>query len=286
MRLVWYRFAHWLQHSPLVLVLGLTLLGVALGLIGTSSNWPATANRDEILAGLGFIFGGALVLLSTSLTRVVFGQAAFASGLYSPRVAASLLARPLVIWTTGLFTAALTCAGSAWLAQLNDGRQLSVLPLAVSVALLAVSLLGFLALIFSVTRTYRVSRVVSDTARAGLRAVDRLYPLTVDEVDAGRLRAAPRGRSARPAARDLDHGVLHRRAHVCRICVARPAQRRRGAAQRAAARAQRRAARGRLPRVPGADCRHKEDLPRLKRRQRHRPHWAARGRPPLPADPR
>jgi uncharacterized membrane protein len=192
MRLVWYRFAHWLRHSPLVLVLGLMLLGVALGLSATNSNWPSTANRDEILSALGFVFGGALVLLATSLTRVVFGQVAFASGLYSPRVAARLLARPLVIWTTGLFAAVLTCAGSAWLALLNDdAEQLSVLPLAVSVVLLAVSFLGFLALIFTVTRTYRVSRVVSDTARAGLREIDRLYPLAVDEVDAGRSRAAP-----------------------------------------------------------------------------------------------
>jgi uncharacterized membrane protein len=192
MRLVWYRFAHWLRHSPLVLVLGLMLLGVALGLIGTSSKWPSTANRDEILSALGFIFGGALVLLSTALTRVVFGQVAFASGLYSPRVAARLLARPLVIWTTGLFTAVLTCAGSAWLVLLNDdAEQLTVLPLALSVLLLVVSFLGLLALIVDVTRTYRVSSVVSDTARAGLRAVDRLYPLTVDEVDEGRSRPAP-----------------------------------------------------------------------------------------------
>jgi uncharacterized membrane protein len=97
-----------------------------------------------------------------------------------------------VIWTMGLFAAALTCAGSAWLVLLNDdAEQLTLLPVGVSAALLAVSFLGFLALIVDVRRTYRVSSVVSDTARAGLRAVDRLYPLTVDEVDAGRSPPVP-----------------------------------------------------------------------------------------------
>jgi uncharacterized membrane protein len=191
MRLVWYRFIHWLRHSPLVLLLGLMLLGVALGLVGTSSKWPTTADRDEVLSALGFIFGGALVLFSLSLTRVL-GQVAFASGLYSPRVAARLLARPLVIWSIGLFTAVLTCAATAWLVLLNDdAEELSVLPLALSTVLLAVSFLGFLALTVDITRTFRVSSVVSDTARTGLRAVDRLYPLTVDEVDAGRSHPAP-----------------------------------------------------------------------------------------------
>jgi cytochrome bd-type quinol oxidase subunit 2 len=191
MRLAWYRLTHWLRHSPLVLVLGLMLLGVALGLIGTSSKWPSTASREEILSALGFIFGGALVLFSLSLTRVL-GQVAFASGLYSPRVAARLLARPLVIWSIGLFTAVLTCAGSAWLVLLDDdAEQLSVLPVALSAVLLAVSFLGFLGLTVDITRTFRVSSVVRDTARTGLRAVDHLYRLTVDEVDARRSRPAP-----------------------------------------------------------------------------------------------
>jgi uncharacterized membrane protein len=194
MRLAWYRFTHWLRHSALVLLLGLMLLGVALGVSATSSKWPSTANREEILSALGFIFGVALVLLSTSLARIL-GQVAFASGLYSPRVAARLLARPLVIWSMGLFTAMLTCAGSAWLVLLDDDtEQLTVLPLAVSVALLAVSFLAFLALNVDITRTVRISSIVSDTARAGLREVDRLYPLTVDEVDAGHSRrVAPVG---------------------------------------------------------------------------------------------
>jgi uncharacterized membrane protein len=191
MRLVWYRFTHWLRHSPLVLVLGLMLLGVALGLGSTTSRWPSTADRDEILSGLGFIFGGALVLISVSITRVL-GQLGFATGLYSPRVASRLLARPPVIWSTGLLTATLTCSGAAWLVLLDDdAEQLSVLPLAISVVLLSVSFLAFVALIVDIARTFRVSSVVSDTARTGLRAIDRLYPLTVDEVDASRSHVAP-----------------------------------------------------------------------------------------------
>jgi uncharacterized membrane protein len=99
------------------------------------------------------------------------------------------------MWSIGLFTAVLTCAASAWLVLLDeDAGQLSVLPLALSTVLLAVSFVGFLALTVDITRTFRVSSVVSDTARTGLRAIDRLYPLTVDQVDAGHSRpASPSG---------------------------------------------------------------------------------------------
>ena len=41
------------------------------------------------------------------------------------------------------------------------------------------------------TETYRVSNVVGSVARQGLREIDRLYPLTVAEVDEGRSRPAP-----------------------------------------------------------------------------------------------
>jgi uncharacterized membrane protein len=191
MRLAWYRFTRWLRHSPFVVVLGLMLLGVALGIVASSTKWPSTAYRAEVLASLGTMAVGALVLLSTTLTRLM-GQVAFASGLYSPRIAAGLLARPIVIVSTGLLTAVVTCAASAWLALLNDdAEQLGVLPVGVSAALLAVSFLAFLALNLDIARTCRISSVVSDTARAGLREVDRLYPLTVDEVDGRRSLPVP-----------------------------------------------------------------------------------------------
>ena len=97
-----------------------------LGLIASSTTWPSTSDRAEILTALGSIAAVALLLLSTSLTRIM-GQVAFASGLYSPRVAARLLARPLVILSTGLFVAVLACAGSAALALLlrdsGDARR-------------------------------------------------------------------------------------------------------------------------------------------------------------------
>jgi hypothetical protein len=69
---------HWLRHSPLVLLLGLMLVWVALGLIASGTTWPSTSDRGEILAALGSIAGAALLLISTSLTRI-FGQTAFAS---------------------------------------------------------------------------------------------------------------------------------------------------------------------------------------------------------------
>src|SRR6516162_1981703 len=132
MRLAWYRFHHALRHSPGVVVLGLLLLGVALGLIASSTNWPATFGRGEVLASLGSIAALALVLLSSSLTRL-FGQIAFASGVYSPRIAARLLARPPVIWSTAILIAVLTCSGSAWLALLgDDAKELGLLPVVVS----------------------------------------------------------------------------------------------------------------------------------------------------------
>jgi hypothetical protein len=128
MRLFWYRFIHWLRHSPLVLLVGLLLGGLVLGLVASSTTWPSTSDRAEVLTALGTIAALALLLLSTSLTRIM-GQVAFAWGLYSPRNAARLLARPLVIWSTGLFVAVLGCAGAAALAQLiRDSGELSVLP--------------------------------------------------------------------------------------------------------------------------------------------------------------
>jgi uncharacterized membrane protein len=172
-------------------VLGLLLLGVALGLIASSTKWPTTDDRGEVLASLGTVAALALVLLSTSLTRL-FAQIAFASGVYSPRIAARLLARPPVIWSTAILIAVLACSSSAWLALLGDNaEQLGLLPVVVSGALLAVSLLGFLAANVDMTRVYRVSNVVSDVAGDGLREVGRLYPLSVDEVDGGRARPVP-----------------------------------------------------------------------------------------------
>ena len=191
MRLLWYRFNHWLRHSPLVLLLGLLLGGLVLGLVTSSTTWPSTSDRAEVLTALGSIAALALLLLSTSLTRIM-GQVAFASGLYSPRNAARLLARPLVIWSTGLFVAVIGCAGAAALVLLfRDSGDLTVLPVAVSAALFAISLLGFLAVNVDMTGTYRVSNVVGAVTRQGLREIDRLYPLTVAEVDEGRSRPVP-----------------------------------------------------------------------------------------------
>ena len=191
MRLLWYRFIHWLRHSPLVLLLGLLLGGLALGLVTSSTTWPSTSDRGEVLTALGSIAALALLLLSASLTRIT-GQVAFASELYSPRNAARLLARPLVIWSTGLFVAVLGCAGAAVLALLlRDSGELGVLPVVVSAGLFAISLLGFLAVWVDMTGTYRVSNVVGAVTRQGLREIDRLYPLTVAEVDEGRSRPVP-----------------------------------------------------------------------------------------------
>lgn len=191
MRLLWYRFTHWVRHSPLVLLLGLLSIGVVLGLIASNTTWPSTSDRAEILATLASIAGAALLLLSTSLTRIM-GQVQFASGLYSPRLAARLLARPLVIWSIGLFVAVLGCAGSAALILLlRDSDQLGVLPVATSAVLFAISVLGFLAVNVDMTGTYRVSNVVGAAAREGLREIDRLYPLAVDDVDEGRSRPVP-----------------------------------------------------------------------------------------------
>ena len=191
MRLLWYRFIHWLRHSPLVLLLGLLLGGLVLGLVASSTTWPSTSDRSEVLTALGSIAALALLLLSTSLTRIM-GQVAFASGLYSPRNAARLLARPLVIWTSGLFVAVLGCAGAAALALfLRNSEEPGVLPVAVSAALFAFSLLGFLAVSVDMTATYRVSNVVGAVTRQGLREIDRLYPLTLAEVDEGPSRPVP-----------------------------------------------------------------------------------------------
>lgn len=191
MRLIWYRFTHWVRHSPLVLLLGLLLTGLVLGLIASRTTWPSTSSRGEVLTALGSIAAAALLLLSTSLTRIM-GQIAFASGLYSPRVAARLLARPLVVWSTGLFAAVLACAGSAALTLIfGDSEQLGVLPVAISAVLLAISVLGFLAVNVEMTNTYRISNVVGALARDGLREIARLYPLAVDDVEEGRSRPAP-----------------------------------------------------------------------------------------------
>ena len=125
MRLLWYRFNHWLRHSPLVLLLGLLLGGLALGLVTSSTTWPSTSDRSEVLTALGSIAALALLLLSTSLTRIM-GQVAFAAGLYSPRNAARLLSRPLVIWSSGLFVAVIGCAGAAALARFSATPESSV----------------------------------------------------------------------------------------------------------------------------------------------------------------
>ena len=191
MRLLWYRFNHWLRHSPLVLLVGLLLGGVVLGLVTSSTTWPSTSERAEVLTALGSIAALALLLLSTSLTRIM-GQVAFAWGLYSPRNAARLLARPLVMGSTGLFVAVIGCAGAATLVLLfGDSGDVTVLPVAVSAALFAISLLGFLAVNVDMTGTYRVSNVVAAVTRQGLREIDRLYPLTLAEVDEGRSRPVP-----------------------------------------------------------------------------------------------
>jgi uncharacterized membrane protein len=191
MRLFWYRFTHWMGHSPLVLLLWLLLVGLVLGLISSSTTWPSTANRGEILAALGSIAAAALLLLSTSLTRIQ-SQIAFASGLYSPRVAARLLARPLVVWSTGLFVAVLGCAGAAAVTMIfRDAEHLGVLPIAISAALFAISVLGFLAVYVDITGTYRISNVVGAVTRQGLSEIDRIYPRPIDDVDEGRSRPVP-----------------------------------------------------------------------------------------------
>ena len=191
MRLLWYRFTHWVRHSPLVLLLGLLLIGLVLGLIASSTTWPSTSSRTEVLTALVSLAGAALLLLSTSLTRIM-GQVAFASGLYSPRVAARLLARPLVVWSTGLFVAVLACAGAAALTLLlGDSDQLGVLPVVISAVLFVISLLGFLAVNVDMTGTYRISNVVGAVTREGLHEIDRLYPRTVEDVDEGRSRPVP-----------------------------------------------------------------------------------------------
>jgi uncharacterized membrane protein len=181
MRLIWYRLTHWLRHSPAVLPLLLAALGLGLALVGSRTTWPATADRGEILATLGTVAAGAFFLLTTSLTRIL-GQIAFATELYSPRLAARLLNRPIVAWSTGLFIAVLVCAGvSALVIVFREADEVGVLPLGISTALLGVSFLGFIGVNVNMTKTHRVSNVVGTIARDGLREVDRLYPRALSD---------------------------------------------------------------------------------------------------------
>jgi hypothetical protein len=76
------------------------------------ANDLARDGRTETLASLGTIAGGAFLMLTTSLKRVL-GQIAFATGLYSPRLGARLLSRPIVAWSAGLFVSVLVCASNA-----------------------------------------------------------------------------------------------------------------------------------------------------------------------------
>jgi uncharacterized membrane protein len=175
MRLIWYRLTHWLRHSSAILPLLLATVGLGLAIVGSWTTWPATADRGEILATLGTIAAGAFFLLSTSLTRIL-GQIAFATGLYSPRLAVRLLNRPIVAWSTGLFIAVLGCAGvSALVVVFREADEVGVLPLGISAVLLAVSFLGFIGVNVNMTRTHRVSNVVGTIARDGLREIDHLY---------------------------------------------------------------------------------------------------------------
>ena len=119
--------------------------GLVLGLVTSSTTWPSTSDRAEVLTALGSIAAPGAAA-AQHITHSRHGSIAFASGLYSPRNAARLLARPLVIWSTGLFVAVLGWPARAALALLlRDSGELSVLPFAVSAALFAISLLGFLA---------------------------------------------------------------------------------------------------------------------------------------------
>ena len=176
MRLFWYRLTYWLRSSPAVRPLLLTALGLALALATSQSEWPSQADRGETLAALGSIAAVGLFLLATSLTRIL-GQIAFATGVYSPRLAARLVNRPIVALSMGIFSATLVCAGvSALIIMFGDEEEVGVLPLAVSVAFLAAGFLAFVGVNVEMTKIYRVSNVVGTTARDGLRQIERLYP--------------------------------------------------------------------------------------------------------------
>jgi hypothetical protein len=174
-RLLWYRLTHWLRSSPAVRPVLVTTLGLALALLGSQTEWPSDADREETLTALGSIAAAALFLLATSLTRIL-GQIAFATGVYSPRLAARLVSRPIVALSMGIFGATVVCAGvSALIIMFGDEGEVGVLPLALSVGFLGASFLAFVGVSVEMTRTYRVSNVVGTTARDGLRQIDRLY---------------------------------------------------------------------------------------------------------------
>jgi uncharacterized membrane protein len=208
MRLLWYRLTHWLRHSPAVLPLVLAALGLALAVIGSQTTWPATADRGEILAALGSIAAAAFLMLTTSLTRIL-GQIAFASGLYSPRLGARLMSRPIVAWSAGLFVSVLLCAGvSALIIVFRDAQEVGVLALGISAVLLGVSFLSFIAVNVDMTKTYHVSNVVGATAREGLRQIDSLYPLFLGK-DSRPGRTPPGGEPQQVArATHRESGVL------------------------------------------------------------------------------
>jgi uncharacterized membrane protein len=184
MRLFWYRLTYWLRSSPAVRPLLLTMLGLALALASSQSEWPSQADRGETMATLGSIAAAALFLLATSLTRIL-GQIAFATGVYSPRLAARLVNRPIVALSMGIFGATLVCAGvSALIILFGDEEEVGVLPLVVSVGFLAAGFLAFVGVNIEMTKIYRVSNVVGTTARDGLRQIERLYP-SAGEEDSG-----------------------------------------------------------------------------------------------------
>lgn len=210
MRLFRYRLEHWLRHSPAVVPLVLATVALGLAVAGSRTTWPATADRGETLASLGTIAAGAFFLLTTSFTRIV-GQIAFATGLYSPRLAARLINRPIVTWSASLLVAVLVCAGvSALVIVVGDEDEVGVLPLGISAILFAISFLGFVAVNVDMTRTHRISNVVGATARDSLRQVERLYPLPIaDAAAAATRRERPTGEPDQVvSAADGGFGVL------------------------------------------------------------------------------
>jgi uncharacterized membrane protein len=185
------------------------VIGLALGLLSTRTTWPDTRDREEVLASLGTIGAVALFLLATSMTRIV-AQIAFANGVYSPRLAARFLYRPAVVLSNGLFGAVLMCtSGAAVALALSDRHDVGILPVLVSVALLAASVLAFIAVTVDMMRTYRISGVVESVARDAIREVEGLHLATLATRGRAAIGAAPTGEpDAVVRATDRASGVL------------------------------------------------------------------------------